>query len=90
MSNDDQYIQEMLSRGPDSRPEDFDFFAICVNNEVAYVMPATKTAEGFCAAMASNPIIIKLTDEEKTIVKSGMGLFNINPNDETPRFGFSD
>jgi len=90
MSNDEQYIQEMLSRGPDNSPEDFEFFAICVGNEVAYIMPATKTAEGFCAAMASNPIIIKLTDNEKNIVIPGMHLFSINTDGEIPRFGFTE
>jgi len=88
MSNDEQYIQEMMLNGPGSRPENYEFFAICVGNEVAQIMPAIKTAEGFCAAMGSNPTIIKLTDSEKNVVLPGMTVLNTNIDGETPRFGF--
>jgi hypothetical protein len=54
-----------------TNPEEFEFFAFVVDNEVAVIYPIQKTLELYTAAWSSDPKVIKLTDEQKSRVYSG-------------------
>jgi hypothetical protein len=50
----------------------FDYFAFVVDNEVAIVFPVRRAAmPDWAAAMASDPKVIKLSDDQKDVVISG-------------------
>lgn len=53
-------------------PDDYDFFAIVADGEVAEVFPANKQQMSrFIAAMSSNPKVVVLTNEQKNVVQTG-------------------
>lgn len=60
---------------PSKNPEEFEFFAFVVDNEVAVIYPIQKTLELYTSALSSDPKVIKLTEEQKTRVYSGF-LYN--------------
>lgn len=56
---------------PSTNPDEFEFFAFVVDNEVAVIYPIQKKLELYNAAWSSDPKVIKLTDEQKSRVYSG-------------------
>lgn len=64
-----------MSINPSRNPEEFEFFAFVVDNEVAVIYPIQKSLELYTAAWSSDPKVIKLTDEQKSRVYSGF-LYN--------------
>ncbi len=60
-----------MSINPSRNPEEFEFFAFVIDNEVAVIYPIQKTLELYTAAWSSDPKVIKLTDEQKSRVYSG-------------------
>lgn len=55
-------------------PDKFDYFAFVVDGEVAVIqyVRINSGAEDIRAAWSSDPKIIKLTDEQKATVQTGM------------------
>jgi hypothetical protein len=62
--------------------EKFDYFAFVIDGEVAVIqyVRINAGAEDIRAAWSSDPKIIKLTDEQKAIVQTGMMYDGVNFN----------
>jgi hypothetical protein len=56
---------------PLSNPEQFEFFAFVVENEVAVVIPVMNNAELLVAAWSSNPKVVKLAADQKNVIQGG-------------------
>lgn len=60
-----------MNINPSKNPEEFEFFAFVVDNEVAVIYPIQKAMELYTSAWSSDPKVVKLTDEQKNRVYSG-------------------
>jgi hypothetical protein len=56
---------------PVSNPEQFEFFAFVVENEVTVVIPVMNNAELLLAAWSSDPKVVKLAADQKNVVQGG-------------------
>jgi hypothetical protein len=56
---------------PAQSPEAYEFYAFIVDNEVAVVMPVSSAMPLHNAVFSSDPIIKKLSSEQKNIVVQG-------------------
>ena len=56
---------------PSNNPEMFEFFAFVVDGEVTVIYPLQKTIEAYIAAWSSDPKVLKLSEDQKNIVRSG-------------------
>ena len=67
MSNEQETTQ--YTANPVANPEQFEFFAFVVENEVAVIIPIMKSigSDLLIAAWSSDPKIVKLKDEEKNL-----------------------
>jgi hypothetical protein len=75
MSNEQATTQ--YTANPVANPEQFEFFAFVVENEVAVIIPIMKSigSDLLIAAWSSDPKIMKLKDDEKNSVQQG---FNVD------------
>ena len=73
MSNEQETTQ--YTANPVANPEQFEFFAFVVENEVV-IIPIMKSigSDLLIAAWSSDPKIVKLKDEEKNSVQQGFNL----------------
>lgn len=60
-----------MSTIPSTSPNNFEFFAIIVDGEVAMIFPVEISLDMMIAAFSSNPTVIKLSEEDKLRVKEG-------------------
>lgn len=58
-------------KNPVDHPEDFEFYAFIVDGEVATIMPVSSAMPLHNAVFASDPIVKKLSPEQKNIVSQG-------------------
>lgn len=59
-------------KNPADHPEDYEFYAFVVDGEVAVVMPVSATNMPLHnAVFSSDPIVKKLSPEEKNVVSQG-------------------
>lgn len=65
---------------PVSQPQQFEFFAFVVGDEVAAIIPVGVEAELITAVWSSNPKVVQLTPEQKNVVQQG---FTFNEADST-------
>ena len=57
---------------PKINPDAYELFAFVINNKVSVIFTASKeNMQDYIQAMSSNPLIIKLTPEQKNIVVQG-------------------
>jgi len=56
---------------PNESPNDYEFYAFIVDNEVALIMPVWATMPLHHAVFSSDPIVRKLSAEEKNVVTQG-------------------
>ncbi len=59
-------------KNPADHPEDYEFYAFIVDNEVAVVMPVSVTNMPLHnAVFSSDPIVKKISTEQKNVVVQG-------------------
>jgi hypothetical protein len=62
---------------PKINPNGYELFAFVVSNKVSVIFTASKeNMQDYIEAMSSNPLIVKLTPEQKNLVAKG---WNYNP-----------
>jgi len=68
------FFSEILLNNPEISPAGYEFFAFVVGGNVGEIFIANKSGmQHYIDTFSSNPIVIKLTPEQKNVVKKGWG-----------------
>lgn len=66
------FFAELALNNPEISPAGYEFFAFVVGGNVGEIFTANKSGmQHYIDTFSSNPIVIKLTPEQKNVVKKG-------------------